>query len=30
MKKFIRHLIDILNKYEDDYTFIQRTLKENK
>ena len=30
IKKFIKHLYDILSNYEDDVTFIQRTLKENQ
>ena len=30
MKKFIKQLLEILNNYEDDITFIQRTLKETK
>ena len=30
MKKFIKQLLEILNNYEDDITFIQRTLKEIK
>lgn len=30
MKKIIKRLLEILNNYEDDITFIQRTLKEIK
>jgi hypothetical protein len=30
MKKIINRLLEILNDYEDDITFIQRTLKEIK
>jgi hypothetical protein len=30
MKQFIKQLIEYLNSYEDDYTFIQRVLAENQ
>jgi hypothetical protein len=30
MKKLINYILEILNNYEDDVTFTQRTLKEIK
>lgn len=30
MKKIIKRLWEVLNNYEDDITFMQRTLKEIK